>query len=390
MHNDAHVDESRTSTAPTHNLHLLRLGIIAAILAVAIVSSGIIIRKGRANDTRKWTGERAIPSVALINPRHDTVQHELQLPGRLQAYYEAPIFARVSGYLKRWNVDIGAHVHSGDVMAEIDTPEIDEQLKRAEADLANVVSKEKLAEITAKRWKNLLATDSVSQQEADQKAADLAVTQSEVAAAEANMNRDQALKSFKQVTAPFDGIVTARETDIGALINAGSGSGVELFKIADVHKLRLYMQIPQIYAAKTKVGMSATLTVPEHPGQSFSAVLTNRSGSINPLSGTLLAEFEVDNKAGMLTPGSYAEVKLGLPQSPLTMRVPASALIVRHGGVQLAVVDKNEHVILKKVVIGLDFGNDVEILSGLDPAEKLIDSPPDSLEQGDLVRVEKP
>ena len=390
MHNEVHDSESPTSTIPAHNLNLRRTGIVAAIIAIAIVSSGVLIRRSRASDTKQWTNERAIPSVLLIKPVHGDSQHDLRLPGRLQAYNEAPIFARVSGYLKRWNVDIGAQVHAGQILAEIETPEIDEQLKQVKADLADAESREKLAEITAKRWKNLLASDSVSQQEADQKAADLAVSQSVVAAAEANMNRIQALESFKHVTAPFDGIVTARETDIGALINAGSGSGVELFKVADVHKLRLYVQIPQIYAEKTKAGMPALLTVPEHPGQVFSGKMTSDSGAINPLTGTLLAEFEVENKTGLLKPGSYAEAKLGLPQSASTVRVPASALIVRHGGVQLALVDTKGHAILKKVTIGLDYGNDVEILSGLDPADQIIDSPPDSLEEGDLVHVEKP
>lgn len=391
MHDEIPSGETRVAIGATNVKRFRRGGLIALVIAIGIVGGGITVRAVRASDTKKWTNEQAIPTVTLIAPSNDkSHQHALTLPGRLQAYYEAPIFARVNGYLKRWNVDIGAHVHAGQVLAEIETPEIDEQLKQAKADLDSALSNQRLAEITAKRWHNLLASDSVSKQEADQKAADFDARQSEVAAAKANVSRIEALESFKEVRAPFDGIVTARETDIGALINAGSSSGAELFKVADTHKLRLYVPVPQIYAGKMKRGITATLSVPELPGRSFPAVLTQDSGAVSAQSGTLLTELEVNNKDGNLTPGDYAEVKFDLPASTSTMLVPASALITRHGGIQLALVDGKNHVVLRKVVPGLDFGNDIEVLSGLGPDDRIIDSPPDSLEQGDLVRVEKP
>lgn len=390
MHNSLHTDKSAASEPEASPLKLGRAAVIASALTIAVVVFGVTMRANTAGEVRRWTDERATPSVSLYQPRYDASSNVLVLPGNLQAFFEAPIFARVSGYLKRWDVDIGARVKAGQLLAEIDTPELYQQLEQAKADLVSAKSNEKLAEITAQRWKNLRATDSVSQQEADQKAGDLAAKTAAVAAAQANVNRYQTLESFKRITAPFDGIVTARKTDIGALINAGSGTGVELFSVADVHKLRVFARVPQIYASRIKIDMSAVLMVPEHPGKTFPAVLKRTSGAISATSGTLLAELEVDNKEGLLTPGSYAEIKLDLAGNSKAQRVPASALILRRGGVQLATVDKENRVVMKKVIVGLDLGSEVEILSGLDAADKVIETPPDSLEQGDLVRVLEP
>lgn len=390
MHNEHHHDEPGFPHASAKPTGLKRAGVIVAVAAILLVATGIWARANKAGEVQKWTNERAVPSVSVLTAKDVAAKSELVLPGRLEAYSEAPIFARVSGYLKKWNVDIGTQVRAGQLLAEIDTPELYQQLEQAKADLANAQANEALAESTAKRWKNLRATDSVSQQETDQKNSDLAVRSAAVAAAQANVSRMKSLESFKRVTAPFDGVVTSRKTDIGALINAGSGNGVELFRVADVHILRVSVRVPQNQAARIQAGMIATLTVPEHPGQTFSATLKRTSGAISTTSGTLLAELEVDNKEGKLTPGAYAEIKLGLAADNQTKRVPASALILRKGGVQLAVVGKDNRVVMKKIQMGRDFGSEIEVLSGLDPDDRIIDSPPDSLEDGELVRIEVP
>lgn len=389
MHNESLPDQSITFGGERHPKGLKRLGIVTALVAIGVVVAGISIRFYSTGNVRQWTDEQAIPVVKLIQPGPDTAPRSLVLPGNLQAYYEAPIFARVNGYLKRWDVDIGAHVKAGQLLAEIDTPELDEQLAQAQADLASARSNAQLAEITAKRWKNLLDTDSVSKQETDQKLGDLAAKNAAVDAAKANVKRILALESFKRIVAPFDGTVTARKTDIGALINAGSGNGVELFSVADVHKLRAYVRVPQVYASKISPGMAAILSVPEYPGETFPAVLKRTSGAINTASGALLAELEVDNKDGRLTPGGYAEIKMELAANSKLRRVPASALILRKGGVQLATVDASNRVVLKPVKTGLDYGTEVEILAGLTSEDKVINSPPDSIENGDVVRIEK-
>lgn len=368
---------------------LRRQGIMALGVALAIAAIGVVVRGNSVATVRAWTDERAVPTVHLIQPALGHESNSLTLPGRLQPYIEAPIFARVSGYLKRWEVDIGMRVRSGQLMAEIDTPELDQQLEQARADLISAQSNQKLAEITARRWRNLRETDSVSQQEADQKDSDLAARTAAVAAAQANVNRVLALESFKRITAPFDGVVTARRTDIGALINAGAGnSGVELFSVADVRKLRLFVRVPQSYASRIKVGASAKLSVPEHPGMTFDAKLVRTSGAINLSSGTLLAELEIDNKDGLLTPGGYAEVALQVADNDKALRIPASALLLRKEGAQVATVTADGRVALKKVSIGLDHGAEVEIVSGLDASDRVVQAPPDSIADGDAVRID--
>lgn len=389
MHNESHSDQSQMHEALPSPRKLGRLALVVSVIAIGVVVAGISIRAHKSSEVKQWTDERSVPTVRLVRPATDAAPGGLLLPGSLQAYYEAPIFARVSGYLKHWSVDIGAVVKKGQLLAEIDTPELDEQLEQAKADLTSARSNEKLAEITAKRWQNLRLTDSVSQQETDQKIGDLAARTAAVAAAQANVNRILALQSFRKIVAPFDGILTERKTDIGALINAGSGSGVELFRVSDVRKLRVYSNVPQIYAAKIKPGMTASLTVPERPGETFVAVLKRTSGAIKSASGTLLAEMEVDNADGKLTPGGYAEIRFELAVDKSVRRVPASSLVLRKGGVQLVTLGKDGSVVLKKVQVGLDFGTEVEILSGLEPDDKVIDSPPDSIESGDLVRVDQ-
>jgi multidrug efflux system membrane fusion protein len=365
-----------------------RLGAIVLGVAVLVAVAGVVIRQRSASEVKQWTQEQTIPTVAIISPHLGGASSTLTLPGNLQPFTEAPILARVNGYLKRWTHDIGAHVKKGELLAEIDTPELDHQLDQARADLASAVSNQQLAEVTARRWKNLLASDSVSQQAADEKAADLAARKAAADAARANVGRIEAFEDFKRVLAPFDGVITARKTDVGALISGGSGA--ELFSLASVDTLRLYVPVPQSYSQKIKVGLKAILTVPEHPERKFSAVLTRTSGAISGSSGTLLAELAVNNKEGLLTPGSYAEVQFNLAENTTVQRVPASALILRKGGIQLAVVQTDNHVKLRTVTVGHDFGTEMEILSGIEPTDRLVDNPPDSLEDGDMVRVSAP
>lgn len=367
--------------------HLKSAAAVALMVAAGIVSGGVFSRVHAHQELATWTDAQAIPTVATVLPQASPASEPLVLPGRLAAYINAPIYARVSGYLHAWYADIGTHVKAGQLLGVIDTPDLDQQLQQARADLQNSVANEKLAATTAKRWTEMLKQDSVSQQEADEKTSDLIAKQATVEANEANVRRLEALESFKRLTAPFDGVVTARKTDVGALIDAGSGSGPELFTVSDASQLRVYVSVPQSDAASIKAGMHATLTVPERPGIKFDAKLVDTDQSISPASGTMLVQLAVDNKQGMLFPGEYTEVHLAMPGDAHALFVPASTLIFRAHGMQVAVADANRHVQLRDVTIGTDLGTRVEITSGLHAGERVIDNPPDSLASGDLVRL---
>ena len=367
--------------------HLKSTAAIALMVAAGIVSGGIFSRVHAHQELATWTDAQAIPTVATVQPQASPASQQLMLPGRLAAYINAPIYARVSGYLHAWYADIGTHVKAGQLLGVIDTPDLDQQLEQARADLQNSVANEKLAATTAKRWTEMLKQDSVSQQETDEKTSDLIAKQATVEANEANVRRLEALESFKRITAPFDGIVTARKTDVGALIDAGSGSGPDLFTVSDASQLRVYVSVPQSDAASIKPGMHATLTVPERPGVKFDAKLVDSDQSISPASGTMLVQLAVDNKQGLLFPGEYTEVHLAMPGDSHALFVPASALIFRAHGMQVAVADAHQHVELRDVTIGTDLGTRVEITSGLHAGERVIDNPPDSLASGDLVRL---
>jgi RND family efflux transporter MFP subunit len=351
----------------------------------ALVAAGLMIRQQQSVEVSRWTEQQAIPAVVVVTPQKSEGDGRLVLPGTLQPFIDAPILARVNGYLKRWYHDIGERVKAGELLAEIDTPELDQQLEQARADLTSAQTKQQLAAITAKRWNALLATDSVSRQDADEKQANLDARKAETAAAKANVARIEALEAFKRVRAPFAGMITARKTDQGALISAGSGT--ELFNLASIDPLRLFVPVAQSYVEQIKVGMKAVLTVPEYPGKEFQATVARTSGAISGNAGTLLVELAVSNKDAQLKPGSYAQVTFQLPQNAQTLKVPASALVLRKGGVKLAVLEGNDHVRLKAVTIGRDSGSEVEILSGLNPEDKVVASPPDSIEDGDKVRV---
>lgn len=383
MHDEESVKLDEVATVPPRKLK--RLALIVGLIALLVVAWGLFSRNRDAREVHEWTQKQAVPAVHIILPKTGDKNRQLILPGNLQPFIDAPIFARVNGYLKIWYHDIGANVKAGELLAEIDTPELDQQLAQAKADLASAMANQQLAEVTAKRWLNLLTTDSVSQQDADEKVADLAAKKAAVAAAQANVGRIEAFEGFKRVVAPFNGVVTARKTDVGALINAGAGT--ELFNVSRVDPLRLYVPVPQNYSRDVKEGLKATLTVPEHADRHFEAIVTQTSESISGKSGTLLAELAVENKQGLLTPGAYAEVKFILPENSSILRVPASTLILRTDGIHLATVDANNHIVLKHVTIGRDFGPEVEILDGIKADDRVIDSPPDAIDNGELVQI---
>jgi RND family efflux transporter MFP subunit len=364
---------------------LKKTGIIALAVAAVIVIYGIGSRLLSESSLASRTDREAVPSVALITPKQGTTDQTLTLPGDVQAFFEAPIYARVSGYLKTWDQDIGAHVKAGQLLAEIDTPDLDQQLNQAKADLAAAQSNEDLAQETSKRWQVLVKKDAVSQQDADEKSGDAQSKKAAVVAAEANVQRLMALEAFKRIVAPFDGVVTARETDVGALINAGSGTGPELFRVADVHQMRIYVRVPQALSGDLVAGQTAELHLPQKPNQTFKATVATTSQAINQASRTLLVELHADNPNGDLQPGTYAEVHFKLPDSPDTLRLPTSALLFREDGLKVATVGPDGKVVLKPISVGRDLGTEVEIASGLTASDRVINSPSDSVAEGDIV-----
>jgi membrane fusion protein, multidrug efflux system len=379
--------------APRTRRNLRLAAMIAAGVAAAVVIVGLVSRTHDAASVKSWTAAQAIPAVSLISPTPSSGGGSLVLPGSLQAFYNAPIYARVPGYVHGWYADIGAHVKAGQVLATIDTPELDQQLVQARADLVSVQANMQLARITADRWSKMLAQDAVSKQESDEKTGDLASRTAQVNAAKANLDRLLALKSFARIVAPFDGVVTARKIDIGALVNAGATAAPnsELFDVAKVDQLRLYVHVPQNYSSQIHPGMTAALTVPEYPGRPFTARLDTTANSISNNSGTLLVELMVDNRDQFLKDGDYAQVKFTLGGQPsaagATLVLPASALLFRRSGTQAAVVGPDNHVRLRRVTVGRDLGSTIEVSAGLSPADRVIDNPPDSISEGQLVRV---
>jgi RND family efflux transporter MFP subunit len=385
--------ESNMSTeieinSPKRLRHLKLIGLAALLAAAGVVTSGIVGRVQAKQELTTWSAQQAMPTVVAYTPKHDSATQALVLPGHLSAFVNAPIYARVSGYLHAWYADIGTQVKAGQLLGVIDTPDLDQQLQQARADLQNSQANEKLAASTARRWTQMLQQDSVSQQDADEKTSDLVAKQATVAANQANVRRLEALESFKRITAPFDGVVTARTTDIGALINAGGGNGPELFSVSDAHRLRVYVSVPQDEAAAIQPGMVATLTVPERPGMKFDARLVDTDDAITPSSGTLLVQLVVDNHDGLLIPGEYTEVHFALPGNAHALSIPASSLIFRQNGLQVAVVGHDNRAVLKPVSIATDLGTHVEIASGLNATDRVIDNPPDSLASGDQVRLQ--
>jgi RND family efflux transporter MFP subunit len=366
---------------------LRTVGLVILILAVLVVVYGLVSRAAQGSKLRDVTEEQAVPNVAVVSPQHVENQSGLELPGRLEAFIRAPIYARVPGYIKTWKHDIGSRVKAGDLLAEIDTPDLDQQLLQARADLSVAEANSKLARITAERWQGLAGTDAVAKQDVDQRTFSYNANLAQVKAAQAAVDRLVAEEGFKRLVAPFDGIVTARETDIGALINVGAAGGAELFVVSDTSRLRVYVNVPQNYVPSVPSGTKATLTVPEHPGRTYTGTVEASAAAVNPASGTTLMQLIVDNKAGELMPGDYAGIRLAVAPPANVLTVPSSALIFDSKGLSVATVDVRNHVQLKTVTIARDLGPIIELASGLSADDRVIQNPPDGIGNGAEVRL---
>ena len=386
---------------------LRRAGIIAAAVAAAIAVTGIVIREIKAHEVASWTYSEATPTVAVILPQPEVHASQLILPGNIEAWYAAPIYARVSGYVKRWYFDYGAHVKKGQVLAVIETPDLDAQFAAAKATLnaararVNVFKANmQFAQTTYVRWRDS-PQGVVSEQERQSKKADYESAVAGYDAAIANVKSDEgavdrleALEQFRDITAPFDGVVTARNTDIGDLITAGSGGGAgnapQLFQMADVHRMRVFVQVPQAMSGSIQPGMTADLDLPQYPEQTFEAVVATTAQAINPAARTLLVELHATNPNGLLQPGTYTEVHFNLAPNPHVLTIPTTALVFRESDLQVAVVGRDGRVELKQITLGRDLGNDVRVLRGLSASDRVINNPPDSLVNGEVVRMANP
>ncbi|MFY9842030.1 MAG: efflux RND transporter periplasmic adaptor subunit [Terriglobales bacterium] len=367
--------------------------LVGIVLLILIVAGAITFlnRKSEANALAKETDAISIPTVAVVHPQSEPGNDELILPGNLQAFIESPIFARTNGYLLRWYKDIGSKVEKGEQLAAIDTPEVDQELSQARASREQIRAALGLAKISADRWANLRKSDSVSQQEADQQASGYQQAVANLAAADANVRRLEELESFKNVYAPFSGVLTRRNVDPGALINSGAqATGRELFDVARVDPLRVYVSVPQAYSPNIKIGMKANVTLQEFPGQKFVGTVVRTAESIDPATRTLNTEVDVPNKDGKLLPGSFGQVHFATGTSVPRITIPVNAMLFRADGAQVAVVDNDNAVHLRPINIGRDFGATLEILGGLEVSDRIIINPSDSIEEGQKVHVAKP
>jgi len=366
------------------------VGVIAFLAAAGIVVSGILQRVHAHAAVSTETAAMAVPLVNVVSPQRTAPSHELVLPGNVEPYMTAPIYSRTSGYVKKWYVDIGARVKTGQLLAEIDTPEVDQQLQQSRSNLATAEANLRLAEITKNRYQELLKTNAVSQQDADNAVGTYNANNSIVQANQANVKQLETLQSFEKIYAPFDGIVTVRNVDVGDLINSGSAPGTktDLFHIAQPGKLRVYVYVPQEYSQDAAPGLTAELTLAEFPGRRFPGKLVRTANAINNATRTLQVEVDVDNPTGKLLSGSYAEVHLKLPGLASSHLLPVDTLLFRSEGLQVAVV-KDGKVLLTQVTPGHDFGNQIEILSGLSGNESVIQNPPDSVLSGQQVQIAK-
>ena len=377
-------DRSPGRTVPRR---LRMVGGAFVLLALVIVAYGLLSRAAQTSRLRDLTEAQAVPTVSVVMPTHAENSAGLDLPGRLEAYIRAPMYARVPGYLKSWKHDIGSKVKAGDVLAEIDTPDLDQQLTQARADLSVAEANSKLAQISAERWQSLASTDAVAKQDVDQRTFTWNANIAQVKAAQANVDRLIAEEGFKRLIAPFDGIVTARDTDIGALINVGSAGGAQLFVVSETEKLRIYVNVPQNYVPSVPPGTQATINVPEHPGKTYSGTVEASSQAVNPSTGTTLMQLIVDNNAAEMMPGDYASIHLQLVAARDALSVPSSAVMFDSRGLSVATVLVDNRVLLKSVTIERDLGTVIELASGLSPSDRVIEIPPDGIGNGTLVRV---
>jgi len=378
-----------TTPGPTRiaRWRMIAVGTVLLLFAAYAVFEGVHSRVEATANLRQVAMNSAIPSVNVVYPKGGADSEEIELPGNTQAFTDTPIYARSSGYVKQWFVDIGAHVKQGQLLAVIETPELDQQLRQAKADLENAQSNLQIAQITATRWQNLLKTNSVSQQETDQAVSDLHSKRALVDSNQANVDRLEQLQAFENITTPFDGVITARNTDVGALIQAGDNSTPkELFHLAAIQKLRVYVAVPEVDAYSAKTGDKIKVTLDAFPSESFTGTLVRNDDAIDPVSRTLNVEVDIDNPSGKLLPGAYAFVHLKVPRSPGAVTLPSNALLFRAEGLRVGVV-RNGHAELMPITIGQDYGSAVEVLSGLSPQDAVIVNPSDSLANGAAVRV---
>ncbi len=374
---------------PRRKFPRLQAGLGLAVL-IAIAGWGVLTRWGDENALAKKAQDSQVPTVQLVSATAGPASEEVILPGTVQPLIEAPIYARTSGYVKEWYTDIGTPVRKGQILALLDTPEVDQQLHQAEADYASAQANDALAQSSAKRWAALLATDSVSKQENDERQADAQAKHALLASSKANLDRLKELEGFKRVLAPFDGVVTARQTDVGALINSGAAQGQSLFRVSDNSRLRIYVQVPESYTPMIKKGVKVSLGIAELPGKSFEADVTRTAEAMDSSSRTLQVEIQYNNEKHDILPGGYAQVHFRLPIAEGKPRLPVSALVFRADGLQVVKVDDQSKAHLVKVQMGRDFGKEVEIANGVTAGDKIIASPPDSLSDGDQVTVAAP
>ena len=367
------------------------IGFIAIGVVILLYVSGMVAVISRANEHRELvsdTNRLAIPSVTVVQAKGESASEELILPATVQAYIESPIFARTNGYLQKWYQDIGSRVTKGQLLADIDTPEVDQELLQARAARQQVSAQLELAKVSSDRWANLRKSDSVSQQEADQQSSAYTQAQANLAAADANVRRLEQLESFKHIYAPFSGVLTKRNIDVGALVNSGNGgANREMFDVAQIDPLRVYVSVPQTNAADIHRGQKAHVELNEFPGQKFEGTVVRTADSIDPATRTLLTEIDVPNRQGTILPGAYAQVHFGVKVSGTHLTVPGNALLFRGEGPRAAVVGSDNHVHLNPVIIGRDYGTSVEILSGVSESDKIVLNPPDSLEEGEQVQI---
>ncbi len=361
--------------------------LLFAVVAVVVAFSGVRERRHDEERLAQWTNEQAIPTVAFVAPKRDGETQEVVLPGDVEAFESASIHGQVSGYVRGWRKDIGAEVRQGDILAVVDTPELDERISEAGSELNKAKANQQLARVTAQRWNSLRASAAVSQQTADEKESDANAKAADVQAAQANLDRLKALKAFANIVAPFDGVVTSRNIDIGSLVKSELSGTPALFTVADIHQMRIYVHAPESYAAVLKNGMKATLQLPEYPNRQFEATIATTSHAIDQKSRSLLVELIADNPDGALSPGAFARVHFQLPPNPNSATIPANALVFRNNAVEIATLGPGDRIITKKVRIARDFGSEVEIAGGLSEDERIVVNPPESIVDGEEVRV---
>jgi RND family efflux transporter MFP subunit len=388
-----HNDTAIPNAAPTPEPHshgslrgLLILTLIGAVVLAVVIYTGIRSRANAASQLQHSTATLSVPVVSVVHPKIGSGIQELVVPGNMQAFTDTPIWARANGYLKSWYVDIGARVKQGQLLGDIESPETDEQLQQVREQLSVAEANLKLAQITADRYKNLFQTDSVSKQDVDNAVQDAAAKTAALRSAQANVNRLQELVGYEKITAPFNGVITARNIDVGALVNAGAAPGHELFHMASISTLRVYVEVPEVYSRSAKPGVAAYLTLTEFPGRRFHGTVVRNANAINPASRTLLVEVDVKNPMGELLPGSYASVHLKLPSKVEALTVPVNTLLFRSEGLRVAVV-RNGRAELRPVIMGRDFGEDVELVSGIQEHDLVITNPPDSIVSGQAVQT---